>query len=87
MQLFTIGLYKMNIDGTAVLDSSGNPIETYTNKDITEYSKVYTGFYRRKLRSNIEDPRDPKRWGNNMGKSVLFLLCFALSLSLSQILI
>ena len=57
MQLFTIGLYKMNIDGTAELDSSGNPIVTYTNKDITEYSKVYTGFHRRKLRSNIEDPR------------------------------
>ena len=73
MQLFTIGLYKMNIDGTAELDSSGNPIATYTNKDITEYSKVYTGFHRRKLRSNIEDPRDPKGWGNNMGKSVLFL--------------
>lgn len=86
MQLFTIGLYKMNIDGTAELDSSGNPIATYTNKDITEYSKVYTGFHRRKLRSNIEDPRDPKGWGNNMGKSVLFLLSLSLFLDLERFL-
>jgi len=70
MQLFSIGLYKLNNDGTLELDSEGNPTLTYTNKDITEYAKVYTGFYRRKLRSNIEDPRNPTGWSNNQSKSV-----------------
>jgi len=60
----------MNNDGTLELDSEGNPISTYTNKDITEYAKVYTGFSRRKLRSNVEDPRNPTGWSNNQSKSV-----------------
>lgn len=44
MQLFSIGLYELNIDGTARLDSAGNPIETYDNDDVTEISKAFTGY-------------------------------------------
>jgi hypothetical protein len=36
MQLFSIGLYKLNIDGTIVRDVNGQPIQTYTNDDISE---------------------------------------------------
>lgn len=43
MQLFTIGLVELNDDGTARRDGQGNEIETYTNTDITELSKVFTG--------------------------------------------
>jgi uncharacterized protein (DUF1800 family) len=43
MQLFTIGLVQLNPDGTPRLDSSGAPIETYTNVDITGLAKVFTG--------------------------------------------
>ena len=43
MQLFTIGLEELNLDGTPVLDGSGNPIETYDNSDITGLAKVFTG--------------------------------------------
>lgn len=43
MQLFTIGLYELEMDGTRKLDSSGNPIPTYDNEDIAEFSKVFTG--------------------------------------------
>ena len=43
MQLFTIGLYKLNQDGTLILDSLGNPIQTYTNSDIAQFAKVFTG--------------------------------------------
>ena len=46
MQLFSIGLIKLNIDGTARLDSTGKPIATYNNDDITEYARVWTGFRR-----------------------------------------
>jgi uncharacterized protein (DUF1800 family) len=44
MQLFTIGLQKLNLDGTLQLDASGKPIETYTQDDITGLAKVFTGW-------------------------------------------
>ncbi len=43
MQLFTIGLFELNNDGT-VRTSGGEPIETYTNEDVTGISKVFTGY-------------------------------------------
>ncbi|MGD0799009.1 MAG: DUF1800 family protein [Acidobacteriaceae bacterium] len=44
MQLFTIGLYQLNPDGTQVLDASGNAIPTYSNNDVMGLAKVFTGF-------------------------------------------
>ncbi len=43
LQLFSIGLVRLNPDGTPVTDSSNNPIETYTNQDITGLARVFTG--------------------------------------------
>ena len=43
MQLFSIGLYELNQDGSQKLDSSGQPIPTYTNAEITEFAKIFTG--------------------------------------------
>lgn len=43
MQLFTIGLYELNTDGTRKLDGSGNPIPTYDQEDIKEFAQVFTG--------------------------------------------
>jgi len=44
MQLFTIGLWQLNPDGTRQLDGSGNPIPTYGLNDVTGIAKVFTGF-------------------------------------------
>ena len=43
MQLMTIGLYKLNNDGSRQLDSSGNYIATYSQDDILGMAKVFTG--------------------------------------------
>lgn len=43
MQLFSIGLFELNLDGTLQLDGDGKPIPTYDNDDITELAKVFTG--------------------------------------------
>ena len=43
MQLFTIGLMELNNDGTPRLDGNGQPIETYTNADVTGLARVFTG--------------------------------------------
>ena len=44
MQLFTLGLYLLNQDGTEKRDGSGNRIETYTQSDITNIARVFTGW-------------------------------------------
>lgn len=43
MQLFTIGLFELNPDGTQKL-SGGNPIETYTSADVSGLARVFTGY-------------------------------------------
>ncbi|QPF73334.1 DUF1800 domain-containing protein [Roseateles sp. DAIF2] len=44
MQLFTIGLYELNPDGTPVLDAGGKPKESYSQANITELARVFTGW-------------------------------------------
>ena len=44
MQLFTIGLYELNLDGTKKLDKHGNSIPSYEQKDVNELAKVFTGW-------------------------------------------
>lgn len=44
MQLFTIGLYKLKMDGTLDLDANGMPQPTYTQTDITQMARVWTGY-------------------------------------------
>ena len=43
MQLFTIGLYELNPDGTRKIDQDSNWIPTYGQEDIKELAKVFTG--------------------------------------------
>jgi uncharacterized protein (DUF1800 family) len=44
MQLFTIGLNKLNLDGTPRLDASGNMIPTYTQAQVQAFARAYTGW-------------------------------------------
>lgn len=46
MQLFTLGLYEMNMDGSYKLDAGGRRIYTYNQNDIQEMAKVFTGLCR-----------------------------------------
>lgn len=45
MQLMTIGLVELNMDGTVGTDSNGQAIETYDTEDVTELAKVFTGLH------------------------------------------
>lgn len=44
LQLFSVGTYLLNPDGTDKQDAQGDPIFTYTQADITEFSRVFTGW-------------------------------------------
>lgn len=43
MQLFSIGLYELNLDGSIKLNA-GQPVETYSANDVKGLAKVFTGF-------------------------------------------
>lgn len=44
MQLFSIGLWELNADGTQKRDGSGQPIPSYDNRTIANMARVMTGF-------------------------------------------
>ena len=44
MQLFTIGLWKLNDDGSQQLDGNGQPIPTYSNTDVKGMAATLTGW-------------------------------------------
>ena len=54
MQLFTIGLWQLNDDGSQQLDGSGNPIPTYSNTDVMGLAAVLH-------RLQLEHPRRLER--------------------------
>ncbi|MGI9324634.1 MAG: DUF1800 domain-containing protein [Pseudomonadales bacterium] len=43
MQLFSIGLFELNLDGSIKLDGNGDPLPTYGNEQIREFAKIFTG--------------------------------------------
>jgi uncharacterized protein (DUF1800 family) len=58
MQLFSIGLFKLNLDGSEMKDANNKSIPTYTNTDIANLAKVFTGLGwgdRRYLGQNQKD--------------------------------
>ncbi len=44
MQLFSVGVDLLNQDGTPILDAQGNRTPTYTQADITNFARVFTGW-------------------------------------------
>ncbi len=45
LQLFSIGVSQLNLDGTLKRDASGQPIPTYDQKVIEGFAKVFTGWH------------------------------------------
>lgn len=44
MQLFTLGVVQLNMDGTRKTDSSGQPLPTYTEDHVKQLSLAFTGW-------------------------------------------
>ena len=44
LQLFSLGVYMLNDNGTVQKDSGGNPIPTYGNDEVTAFARVFTGW-------------------------------------------
>lgn len=44
LQLFAVGLYELNADGTVVVDGQGRPVSSYEERTVEEFSRVMTGW-------------------------------------------
>jgi len=44
MQLFALGVVKLNLDGTTIRDAKGKPLETYDQEDVEAMAKALTGW-------------------------------------------
>ncbi|MDN4590382.1 DUF1800 domain-containing protein [Xenophilus aerolatus] len=44
MQLMTIGLVQLNADGSVKTDGAGKPLDSYTQDDVTNLARVFTGY-------------------------------------------
>jgi uncharacterized protein (DUF1800 family) len=60
MQLFTIGLNRLNMDGTLQL-SGGQPIDTYSPQDVSQLARVFTG-----LSLDSSDNSTPDRYRRSL---------------------
>ncbi len=61
MQLFTVGLYRLNQDGTYQSVVNGRAAESYTNDQITDFARVYTGF--------TDEDNNPNAVGTGTGQT------------------
>ena len=67
MQLFTIGLYELNLDGSLKRDAQGKPTETYSNADVMAMAKVFTGWGWGFADADLTDANF--RWGRPVTKA------------------
>lgn len=58
MQLFSVGLVQLNLNGTPKRDASGKLLETYSQKDVIEITRALTGW-------NYAEPNVNRKSANN----------------------
>jgi uncharacterized protein (DUF1800 family) len=66
MQLFNLGLNQLNPDGTPVLDSTGNPIPTYTQNDVMDLGRAFTGWTFPTAPGKGQQNNNPPYYGGQM---------------------
>ncbi|KTF17540.1 DUF1800 domain-containing protein [Pseudoalteromonas sp. H103] len=78
MQLFTIGLEELNLDGSAKLDAQGNTIATYGQTQIEGFARVFTGWtfagsetFKRKSRDYINPMQAFSEYHSSEQKNLL----------------
>ena len=68
LQLFSIGVNELNLDGTVKVDAQGVPIPAYTQTHVNEFTRLFTGWnFAAAIGAGITNWRDPMvpRGGTN----------------------
>ena len=60
MQLFSLGVWALNADGTPKRDARGQFVETYSQLDVEELARVLTGW----RHDTVRVPDTPRNWGS-----------------------
>lgn len=60
MQLFSVGLVQLNMDGTPKRDAKGKVLETYSQKDVIEITRALTGW----ANADPDEKRSSANWAN-----------------------
>lgn len=59
LQLFSLGVHQLNIDGTPVVDEEGKPVPAYSESDVKEIARALTGWHAQYPQQiNPEDPHE-----------------------------
>jgi uncharacterized protein (DUF1800 family) len=66
MQLFSVGLIQLNLDGTPKRDASGKILETYSQKDVIEITRALTGWNFVPNPTNLINNRNWANYGKPM---------------------
>jgi uncharacterized protein (DUF1800 family) len=66
MQLFALGLSQLNPDGSLVLDTSGNPVPTYTQDDVMALGRSLTGWTYPTQAGQTLQKHNPEYYGGPM---------------------
>jgi uncharacterized protein (DUF1800 family) len=60
LQLFSLGVNLLNADGTPVLDAQGEPVPAYTQGNVNEFTRVFTGWnFTPAFQPGVTNYRDP----------------------------
>jgi uncharacterized protein (DUF1800 family) len=81
MQLFTVGIYQLNQDGSRKLDAQGQPIPTYTQATVKEMARTLSGWtypsvagaaYRSSNNENFTGLMEPRPENHDKGSKTLY---------------
>ncbi|HZB44922.1 MAG TPA: DUF1800 family protein, partial [Pyrinomonadaceae bacterium] len=60
LQLFSIGVNELNLDGTPKLDAQGVPVPSYTQTHVNEFTRLFTGWnWQAAIAAGVTNFRDP----------------------------
>jgi len=66
LQLFSIGLWELNADGTPILDANGAPVPSYDQSTVEGFAHVFTGWTYPVLPGVPQRMHDPKNFLGDM---------------------
>ena len=66
MQLFSLGVWELNLDGTQLKDASGNAIASYDQDTIEGFAHVFTGWTYPLLPGAAQRTHNPKNFQGDM---------------------
>ena len=66
LQLFSVGTYRLNPDGTRQLDAGGKPVFTYGEAEIKGFARVFTGWTYPTVAGSNARNNNPRNYAGDM---------------------